>query len=337
MMRRAFWLAACLAAGFFWPALAAAEPEDGDAPEPAAAAPAPIPDLPDDPQVAEAREAYNAGRYKDAAAAFAAIARRHPRDAAVYRAWARAASWAAEPAAAVRAYRHYLALAPSAGDADKVKAELGLVLRKLDKPPAEGPPAAVAAGLATVRERVAADRFAGPEGALAALAKLEAGDYVGPELADARALVDGGLGERSATALADWWAPDKKVDPARLAGLAAGWAARAKAGALPYADQRTAAAIAGLDHLVAGRHAAAIETLAPVAPGDPRLRYAQAVALALAERHAEAEQLLAAMLPDADDRRVVVLLGLVRRAQGRIDHALEAWRAALEPPAGDRR
>ena len=217
--RRAIALAACFVAGLAWPALAAAQPDDGDAPEPAAAAPAPIPDLPDDPQVAEAREAYNAGRYKDAAAAFAAIARRHPRDAAVYRAWARAASWAAEPAVAVRAYRHYLALAPGAGDADKVEAELALVLRKLDKPPAEGPPAAVAAGLATVRERVAADRFAGPEGALAALAKLEAGDYVGPELADARALVDGGLTERSATALDDWWAPGEKVDPARLAGL----------------------------------------------------------------------------------------------------------------------
>lgn len=327
-----------LAAGFFaLPVLAYAQP-DGDAPEPAttaesaaAASPAPIPDLPDDPQVAEAREAYNARRYPAATTAFKAIARRHPRNAAVYRALARAASWADEATTAVRAYRHYLALAPTAGDADKVQAELALALRKLDKPPPEGPPAEITAALATLTERVAADRFAGPDGALAALAKLESGAYIGPELADARATVDAGLIDRSSAALDDWWSPSHRVDPARLAALAAGWAARAKATTLPYAEQRTAAAITGLDHLVAGRPIPAIEALAPVAPGDPRLRYAQAIALAQADRYAEAEQLLTAMLPEARDRRVAALLGLVRRAQGQIDPALEAWRAALGP------
>lgn len=309
-----------------------AHAQDDDAPEPPTAAPAaPAAELPDDPQVAEAREAYNAQRYADAAAAFTAVARRHPRSAAVYRALARAATWADQPAAAVRAYRHYLALAPRAADADKIEAELALVLRKLDKPPPEGPPSEVTAAVTAVRERVKAGTYAGPEGAIAALTSLEAGAYVGPELADAREAVDGGLARGTTEAFEAWWSPAKKADPARVKGLAAGWTARAEAGALPFAAQRAATTARGLDHLLAGRHQEAIDTFAPIAPGDPRLRYAQAVALARAERFTEAEQLLAAMPPEVTDRRVVTLLGLVRRAQGRIDHALEAWGAALEP------
>lgn len=330
-MRR---LSAALLALLTLPALTA-HGQDDDAPEPPsaqppAAAPA-APELPDDPQVAEAREAYNAQRYADATAAFTAIARRHPRSAAVYRALARAATWADQPAAAVRAYRHYLALAPRAADADKIEAELALVMRKLDKPPAEGPPAEVTAGLTAVRERVKSGRYAGSEGALAALAALEKGNYVGPELADARAAVDEGLARGTTEAFEAWWSPAKRADPARVKGLADGWAARAEAGALPFAAQRAATTAQGLDHLLAGRHQQAIDTFAPIAPGEPRLRYAQAIALARAERFTEAEQLLAAMPPEITDRRVVTLLGLVRRAQGRIDHALEAWQAALEP------
>ena len=42
------------------------------------------------------------------------------------------------------------------------------------------------------------------------------------------------------------------------------------------------------------------------------------------------------MLPEARDRRVAALLGLVRRAQGQIDPALEAWRAALGPPEDEK-
>ncbi len=331
-MRR---LSAALVAMLALPTLAYAQ--DDDAPEPPsvdapAAAPAtPAAELPDDPQVAEAREAYNAQRYGDAAAAFTAIARRHPKSPAVYRALARAATWADQPAAAVRAYRHYLALTPRAADADKIEAELALVMRKLDKPPAEGPPAEVTAGLTAVRERVKAGRYAGAEGALAALAALEKGKYIGPELADARAAVDEGLARGTTEAFEAWWSPAKKADPARVKGLADGWKARAEAGTLPFAAQRAATTAQGLDHLLAGRHQKAIDTFAPIAPGEPRLRYAQAIALARAERFTEAEQLLAAMPPEVTDRRVTTLLGLVRRAQGRIDHALEAWQAALEP------
>lgn len=319
---------------------AAAQTDDGDLPPPVAApeaGEADGPPLPDDPSVAIGREAYNARRYADAVAAFRDVARRHPQNAPIYRALARAASWADQPEVAIRAYRHYLALAPGAADRAKVEAELTLAARKLPDPPPEGPPPEVAAAKTAVIERAAADRFAGNDGALAALDTLLALDYVGPELGEARAAIDDTLQKRTDELVARWWAPEATATPAALAALEAGWAARRRRGPLSFAAERSAAAVAGLAQLAAGKTAEAIETLGPVAPGDPRLRYAQAVALARAERHVEAEQLLAALLADADDPRVAALLGLVRRAQGRIDHALDAWRVALEPPTGEAR
>lgn len=317
------------------PSLAFAQTDEGDLPPPAPAAEAAEsagPPLPDDPDVAVGRAAYNAQKYADAVKAFQSVARRHPQSAGVYRALARAASWAGQPETAVRAYRHYLQLAPKAGDAAKVEAELKLAERKLPTPLAEGPPADVASALTAVRERAAADRFAGEDGALAALDTLLAMDYVGPELADARAAVDQTLRARTDELIGRWWAPEATASKEALAAMAAGWAARARRGALDYEASRMSNAVAGLQQLAAGQFAEAVETLGPVAPGDLRLRYAQAVALARAERHVEAEQLLTALSREADDPRVAALLGLVRRAQGRIDHALDAWRIALEPP-----
>ncbi len=307
--------------------------DEGDLPPPAAVeADAAGPGLPDDPDVAVGRAAYNAQKYAEAVTAFQDVARRHPRSAGVYRALARAASWAGQPETAVRAYRHYLQLAPDAGDATKVEAELKLAERKLSTPLAEGPPDDVAAALAVVKARAAADAFAGDDGALAALDTLLAMDYVGPEIAEATAAVDATLRARTDELIGRWWAPEATASKEALAAMAAGWAARAKRGALDYEGSRMSSAVTGLQQLAAGQFAEAVETLGPVAPGDGRLRYAQAVALARAERHVEAEQLLTALLRKADDPRVAALLGLVRRAQGRIDHALDAWRIALEPP-----
>lgn len=320
------------------PAAAAAQDDEGDLPPPASESePNPGPPLPDDPDVAVGREAYNKGEFAAAVTAFQAVARRHPENPAIYRAMARAASWANAPETAIRAYRHYLALAPEAADRDKVQAELTLALRKTERPPAEGPPDDVAAALAVVIERSEADAFAGEDGALAALDTLLAMDYVGPELAQARRAVDETLRKRTDELIERWWAPETQASPEALAAMAAGWAARSKRGGLDYEAERMSTAVTGLGQLAAQRWNEAIETLGPVAPGDPRLRYAQAVGLARAERHVEAEQVLAALARDAEDPRVTALLGLVRRAQGRIDHALDAWRVALEPPASGAR
>ncbi len=320
------------------PSIAWAQADADDLPPPVAEAEEnPGAPLPDDPDVAVGREAYNAGDFAAAVTAFRAVARRHPENPAIYRALARAASWADAPETAIRAYRHYLALAPGAADGDKVKAELTLALRKTESPPAEGPPPAVAEALAAVIERSKADAFAGEAGALAALDALLAIDYVGPELAEGRRAVDETLRRRTDELIGRWWAPDDRASPEALTAMAAGWAARAKRGALDYEAERMSAAVTGLGQLAGQKWSEAIETLGPVAPGDPRLRYAQAVALARAERHVEAEQVLAALARDADDPRVAALLGLVRRAQGRIDHALDAWRIALEPPAAGAR
>lgn len=329
VMRNSIVALALCAAGAGW-----AQTDEGDLPPPApAAAEEAGTPLPDDPDVAVGREAYNAGRYADAVKAFRAVARRHPRSAPVYRTLARAASWADAPEAAVRAYRHYLQLAPDAGDAAKVRAELKLAERKLSAPVPEGPPAEVATALSAVLERSKADRFAGEDGALAALDGLLAMDYVGPELAEARAAVDETLRKRTDELIERWWAPERTASKHALAAMSAGWAARARRGALDYEASRMSSAVSGLQQIAAGQWAEAVETLGPVAPGDARLRYAQAVALARAERHVEAEQILTALVREAEDPRVAALLGLVRRAQGRIDHALDAWRIALEPPA----
>lgn len=293
------------------------------------------PSLPDDPALEEAKAAYNGGRYADAVKAFNEIARRHPRAPAVYRALARAATYADQPETAVRAYRHYLALATNAPDREKIEAELALVARKADDVSA-GPPEAVAQALSSIKDQVDADRFGGESGALATLAALSAGDYVGPELAEARELVHGGLRSRSEVVITRWWAADAQAKPRRLAALADGWAALATQGPLDRDGRTYAAATQGLSHLAADRYAEAVEALAPAAPGDPRLRYAQALALAKAERFHEAEQLLVATMRAVDDPRVPGLLGFVRRKLGQIDPAIDAWKTALEPSSGER-
>ncbi|MEZ4466842.1 MAG: hypothetical protein R3F43_20940 [bacterium] len=87
-------------------------------------------------------------------------------------------------------------------------------------------------------------------------------------------------------------------------------------------------ALAGLLALAEGRGADAIQHLGPVAPGDPRLRYAQAIALFCRPGGPAGESLLALLARTETDARVSLLLGLTRRLLGR-DDAVDALRTAL--------
>ena len=76
--------------------------------------------------------------------------------------------------------------------------------------------------------------------------------------------------------------------------------------------------------------AAAIAALSPVATRMAPLRYAQALALARADRDEEAIQILEALREAVDDPRVEILRGLVMAKQGKADAAADVLRAALE-------
>ena len=99
--------------------------------------------------------------------------------------------------------------------------------------------------------------------------------------------------------------------------------------ALTPAETGVPGALEGLLALAEARGDEAVSHLGPVAPGDPRLRYAQAIALLQAGRADEAEALLSLMMQSEGDPRVALLLGLTRRLLGRED-AVDALKAALE-------
>lgn len=282
--------------------------------------------LPDDPEVDKGRAAYNARRYNEAARVFLRLAQRHPSMPALYRALARSRSWGGDIDGAVVAYRLYLELAPKAADRDKVKAELDLALRKTSTPP-QGVPGDK--HLVMAQARAEAGSFGGRDGAFAAIdAALEAG-FLGPKLSEVRQRLADTLADQSRDALDRWWRPDATVRKGQLDALASGWQAQGSQRAPTPAEQGLAEGLRGLATLAAGDASAAVEILGPHAPGDHRLRFAQALALTQLGRDDEAEALLSSLVRRHDDARIKVLHGLVLNRLGRGDEAAVALKGAL--------
>lgn len=295
-------------------------------PEAAAAGPA----LPDHPEVQKAREAYNAGSYHLAARRFLAAAQRWPEESAIYLALARARVYAGEHSGAVQAYRLYLEMVPEAPDREKIQAELELAERKVEGGVPRTVPGARTLEAASVRAQ--AGRFAGEDGALGALAAAVEEGYVGPELARARRAVVDELARQSEDAIDRWWRAEARTDPETLARLHAGWKTLRDAvpGAAPTpAQSRLTGAVEGLSLLAADNVVGALEALSTVAPGDHRLRYAQAVALIRARRLPEAAALLGALSRQLEDPRIQALRGLVLAELGDKE-AVEALKLALD-------
>ena len=166
--------------------------------------------LPDDPSAQKAKDAYNAGKYADAVKHFREIARRHSRNVVIYRELARSLSWADEPEHAIRAYWQYLDLAPQAADSEKVKAELGLLLRRVKTTPSKTPSKKILSAFEDVKTRTKAGRFNGQEGALGALNLVLKSKHISPRIADAQDTIRTGLRQHSTTAIDRWWALDAK-------------------------------------------------------------------------------------------------------------------------------
>jgi predicted Zn-dependent protease len=279
-----------------------------------------------------AKAAYNAGKYGEAIGHFRSLARRWPANGAVYRALARAYTWDGKTNQAITAYRDYLTLAPDAGDREKIQAELDLVLRKSKSPPKAGPPKGVTKALARINKRVEAGRLGGRDGAVAAHQKLMGGTYVGPALARARDAVHGALVSRSEAAIAAWWSPAEAVSGDTTVDLTSAWKTLSEIDApAPRNARILTTAVAGLDHLLAGRHAEAVTVLESVAPGDLRLRYAQAVALLGAKRVDEAKQLLTALARGEADPRIYLVLGLLGGANAKPE-GIDRLHQALSKP-----
>ncbi|MCB9545744.1 MAG: tetratricopeptide repeat protein [Myxococcales bacterium] len=305
-----------------------AEPVAGPAPAAPVAAPGRPASLAQDAEARLALEAYNDGRYEEAAQRFLQLVQRWPREPAPYRALARARVWTGDAGGAVVAYRTYLAVSPDASDRDKIEAELKLARRKLGGNPPAGPPPEAVAALAEAEPRARDGRFLGPDGAFAALDAAEDQGYLGPGLADARDKVTEALTEASDGALDRWWRPDVRLEAGELGALMQAWDELKLRRTLTVGEAPLPGALAGLQALAEDRGDDAIRLLGPVAPGDPRLRYAQAIALLQAGRAEEAEALLALLTRTETDARVPLLLGLTRRLLGR-DDAVDALRAAL--------
>lgn len=315
-----------------------AQPEEAPPAEPLAAQPVrktkaspggqPM-SLAEDPEAPLALAAYNNGRYDEAAQRFLTLVQRWPREATPYRALARARVWSGDAAGALVAYHTYLALHPDASDRDKIEAELELARRKAGPHPPEGPPAEAARALAQAAPRAEAGQFSGPEGAFAALDNAEDQGYVGPALADARDQVYTALRSRADAAIDRWWRPEAQAEATDLRVLLKSFDDLKKRRALTPAETGVPGALEGLLALAEARGDEAVGHLGPVAPGDPRLRYAQAIALLQAGRADEAEALLSLMMQSEGDPRVALLLGLTRRLLGRED-AVDALKAALE-------
>lgn len=297
--------AAALALSALLPAFAAAG--DGDTP------------------AAAAREAYNAGRYAEAATGFLAAVQAAPREADLYRALARARVWNKDHAGAVVAYRFYLQLATQLAEPEreKITAELDNALKQLASPPPDGPPTAAAKLMAEARKRAEVDDV---PGALDKAAEALAKGYFAPDLADTQAALVAPLATVWAAQLEAFAAVEKTVDAAALERVRAGYARLAGLRPLNGAEAAAAGGSAGLLALQAGKDAEAVEALVPHAPSDPRLRTALAIALLRLGRAEEAASSLASL--NSDDRQVLFLLGLCRSAAGQ--DPTEALRRALD-------
>lgn len=319
------------------------QPADAPAQAPeAAAAPAPGPaaagegrpedQLPADPEVGPARDAYNAGRYEEAAQRFLALCQRHPALPALYRALARSRTWAGDHGGAVLAYETYLAAAPEAGDRVKIGAERDLARRKAEGE--KGVPKQVpgAAQLAKVLPRARQGKFTGPEGAFGALDAALAEGWFGPRQIEVGEQLAATLSEASRRALEAWWLPAERVEAADLDQLAEAWAAQAPRRAPTPVERQLEGGIRGLSLLAKDQAAQAAEVLAPVAPGDPRLRFAQALALVSSGQDAEAAALLDALAQAQSDARIDALRGLVHNRLGQAEKGQEALEAALARP-----
>ena len=281
--------------------------------------------------LAAARDAYNDGRYDEAASLFLQSVQAQPTEAGLYRDLARARSWTKDTAGAVVAFRLYLSMAPGAEDRAKVEAELRLVQRKANEDPPPGPPVIAAATLKSARAHAEAKET--PE-AIAMLEHAIAQGYIGAELSPARAEIIAALTRDSVAAVESWGRPEQTCDPARLTALAS--AARLAldkptTGLDTPTVRQIAAVTQGLVAVREGRDAAAVNLLAEHAASSPHARFALAVALYRLGRADEAAQSLSVL--DAADARVAALRALAERAAGRpmTEHAARAL--GIEPPA----
>lgn len=280
-----------------------------------------------DPDGTAALEAYNAGRYNDAARRFLTVAQRWPREATPYLALARSRVYAGDAPGAVHAYEIYLRLSPQSEDRSKIEAEVTLARSKANGKTGR-PHTKTRALLQTAEVRAKSGVFFGAEGAWAAVDMALEAELIGPELAETRDVIQAQLLSATTDAIDRWWRPAALLTDETLTGLTKAWAEVASRKALNPIEAKQRAALSALAALRGNQYREAARILAPIAPGDPGLRYAQALALLKSDREAEAESILSALVEEDPAPRLLVLLGLVRRKMGRPD-GVDAIRAAL--------
>ena len=279
----------------------AAQPAPTEAREPAAML-----------RVEEARAAYNKKKYRRAAKLFLTAVQANPVWAELYRDLARARVYSRNRAGAIIAYRWYLQLAREAEDREKVSAELELAVRQAGRraPPADQPQAG-AVHLAKARQRLAAGDFTGDDGVFPAIEQALAAELIGPDLARVRDEVAQALSTRTQKIVDVWWNPAERSNPLDLVRLMTGWERLGQQRTLAPQHVRLFGAVKGLAQLMTRDYGAAVDSLAEVAPQDPRMRYAQAIALARAGRFEEATQAAGAAAGAIDAPQVHLIHGLL--------------------------
>ncbi|MGC6416198.1 MAG: tetratricopeptide repeat protein [Bradymonadia bacterium] len=276
------------------------------------------PAYPTHPLTEQAKELYNTGKYNHAVRAFRKLAQLFPKNAAVYRALARALSWANEPAKALKAYWFYQELAPSAPDAEKVKAEISLLLKRVKKAPSKARPKKISKTFEVISVRAKSGRFTGNEGAIGALNQLLESGYIDPKIGDARQLIRQNLMEHSKRALDNWWIVTVRAETKTLTELASAWELLDK-DTFTGEEKTYAATMDGLAHLALNEPKKAAQLVAPVAAGRQRIRFIQAVALTRSKQYRAAYRLLGALSQGTSDARVQLLHGLVGQKLGKSD------------------
>ncbi|MEE2788629.1 MAG: hypothetical protein VX589_14900 [Myxococcota bacterium] len=285
--------------------------------------------LPTDPLSQKAKDAYNAGRYNEAARILKRLAVRWPSHGAVYQALARAYSWASEPGKAIIAYRHAMALDLEKAEQNKIKAELELLMRRVKKPPSKSLSPQVLKAHEAIETRAKSGRFNGQDGAYGALELLVEKHEVSPRLAQTKKVIRDALRAQSEDAIGRWFRPEAHVEPDTLMELSAAWDNAQKYHERSQAELGLMKKIDGLAHLAHGDWKKAARLLEASAPGDVRMRYAQTIGLIRSERYVEAHDLLKAIKRGNSDPRIALLYGFVLQKLGKKGF-VDAYRNALE-------
>lgn len=284
----------------------------------------------------KARSLYNNGDYENALDLFIKLARKHPKNRAVYRALAASANNAKSYHTAVRAYEIYLELKPESEDAEKVKAELNNVRRQTgDK--GRSSRRSIDSALKNLVQALEKGRLHGENGSLSRFKTLRGRKYFGPKFGEYEAAVWQQFQDGHQALIHSYWDTEKVLDVEILSDFVDACEMAKQVFNRTDKVQIIENSIKIMVAFYDGKTGQALTLLERNQIRDYRLRYLMAMTLFTARRTSESVALLQALHEQYQKPRMRIRAEMIelkakrRVAVSDLDRLLEAVDALPEP------